>query len=199
MQLVTTSFAAGSVIEGRAGIGRNVWTLHPDQITEFLQVFYIFEVLYSFVLAIIKISICCLYLRVFPGHRFRVIVWATQAFNIGILVTFFIADMLQCRPLNFFWLGWDGEHQGVCWDLNALGWAHASINIGLDLWMLALPASQIWSLNMPLRQKARVLAMFSFGILYALAPMPFLNSLVTSRLTYGAQLNDNQHYSFEEF
>lgn len=165
------SFLAAAVKEQRNGLGRNIWTLTPEQITNFLEMFFIFEILYGFTLLLIKISICFLYLRIFPSRNFRIAVWATQVFNACVLVTFIIADMVQCAPLSYFWNSWDGEHHGRCINSPALAWTHAIINIVLDFWMLALPASQVWNLNLPARKKASVFAMFGFGILYVRTPL----------------------------
>lgn len=117
----------------------------------------------------IKISICFLFLRLFPDEKFRRIVWATQCFNFAVLITFIFVNTLQCRPMSFFWTGWDGEHQGSCFNMNAAAWAHAAIHIALDIWMLVLPASQVWTLNVSLKRKLAILAMFSLGILYVSA------------------------------
>lgn len=146
-------------------MGRNVWTLPPDDIDMFLKIFFAFEAIYVCCLAIIKISICFLYLRIFPAHRFRVAVWATQFFNVGLVIAFIVADGFQCRPISFFWQGWDGEHAGYCVNIEAFIYAHAGFNIALDVWMLALPASQIWRLNLSIKKKIQVFAMFGFGIL----------------------------------
>lgn len=61
-------------------------------------------------------------------------------------------------------------------NLEAFIYTHAALNIALDVWMLALPASQIWRLNLSWKKKIGVLAMFGFGILYVIL-LP-LNSLV---------------------
>lgn len=118
------------------------------------------------VLALIKISICFLYLRLFPGPKFRLVVWATQAFNLALMVTSVLIFLLSCMPLSFFWNMWDRQHDGHCININGFAWAHAGINIALDVWMLALPASQVWKLNVNRRRKVGILAMFGFGLLY---------------------------------
>lgn len=156
--------------EIKNGVGRNIWDLTPTQITTFLLVYFIFEMLYTIILSMIKISICFLYLRLFPAEKFRRLVWATQVFNVCVLVTFTFSSAFQCRPLSYFWTGWDGEHSGSCNNINAAAWAHAGVNIVLDIWMLGLPASQVWKLNMPARKRFNILAMFGFGILYVSSP-----------------------------
>lgn len=162
----------------------------------FLKVFLGFEIIYVCALAIIKISICFLYLRIFPSHRFRVAVWATQVFNVALLVAFITAELLQCQPINYFWQGWDGEHEGFCINLEAFVYSHAGINIVLDFWMLALPASQIWHLNLCMKKKVGVFAMFGFGVLYVL--LVILEQPRMKIHTDGLQLDASEHHSFGE-
>lgn len=151
-------------------MGRDIWTLTSDKFTTFMEVFFAFEILYTFVLAMVKISICFLYIRVFPDRKFTRVVWATQVFNLVLLIGFLIIDFAQCRPMNLFWEDWDGKHHGQCLNSNAIAWAHASINILLDFWMLALPASRIWGIVVPKGKKSGVHTMFGLGIVYVLLP-----------------------------
>lgn len=132
-----------------------------------IQGFFAFEIVYSVTLAVIKASILFLYLRIFGAltETFRRILWATHIFNVIVCVTFVIVNLNQCKPLSYFWFGWDGRHPGYCIDLSAMALSHAAINIALDLWMLVLPATQIYKLNLQKRQKAGIMSMFGVGIL----------------------------------
>lgn len=127
--------------------------------------YFIFEVLYTLTLGMIKISICFLYIRIFSNSTLRKVLWGTQIFNSLLIVAFLCADFGQCRPLSYFWNAWDQEHSGSCFNINAMAYAHSAINIALDIWMLILPATQVWKLNMSLKNKLAVSAMFSIGIL----------------------------------
>lgn len=147
------------------GLGRDVWFLTPQGLDQYLKTFYVEEVVYSFVLATVKISICFLYIRLFPGSTFRRVCWTTQALQILMLAVFVAFDFAICRPLSAFWTSWDHERTGHCWNNNAFVWSHAAINIAQDIWLLVLPASQVWNLNMKWRHKLRVLSMFALGIL----------------------------------
>lgn len=151
-------------------MGRDVWGLDESRIIRIIQLFLVFEVLYTITLGLIRVSICFLYLRLFPDKVFRRYLWATQVFNVLLVATFVVVDVVQCRPLSWFWnrLRQDTTETGWCIDINAMPWAHAIINIVLDLWMLALPATQILGLQMPLVKKLQVLAMFSLGALSVL-------------------------------
>lgn len=165
-KLLAAGWLAGSILEERNGLGRDIWTLEPWRISEFLKVFLVFEVLYTLTLGLVKTSILFLYLRLFLDPKFRRVVWATQAFNLLLVGSFIIADFLQCEPISYFWQSWDGEHSGRCFNINALAWAHSALNIALDFWMLYLPATQVWSLQMKMRKKIGVILMFGIGILW---------------------------------
>lgn len=183
MQILVTGVVGAAFFTLRNGLGRNIWVLTPVQITTFLKVYWTFEMLYTVTLGTIKISICFLYLRLFPGEKFRRLVWATLIFNLFVLVAFSFSSVFQCRPLSYFWSGWDGEQKGTCDNINAAAWAHAVINIVLDVWMLGLPASQVWRLNVPMRKKIEILAMFGFGIFLTIVSIVRLKSLYTFKRT----------------
>lgn len=81
--------------------------------------------------------------------------------------------MFQCKPISYFWDQWDGLHSGTCpINTNSLGWANgkhtyldlesnryssniliAAISIVEDVWMLAIPLSQLHSLQLHWKKK----------------------------------------------
>ncbi|KAK1962541.1 CFEM domain-containing protein [Colletotrichum sublineola] len=147
-----------------AGAGRDVWYLSASQISLGLRMFFISTFLYVLGLAFIKASILFLYLRIFPDHRFRMVLWFTQAFNLLLYISFLITALVSCQPLHYAWEGWTGETEGRCYSTNPPALSHGALNFILDVWMLLLPASQIYKLNVPLKQKLDVMSMFSMGI-----------------------------------
>lgn len=164
--MLIAGWFAGSILEERYGLGRDIWTLEPWKITVFLKITFVFEVLYTLTLGLIKTSILFLYLRIFLDPRFRRIVWATQVFNLLLVVSFIVSDFLQCQPISFMWESQDSDKTGHCFNINALAWAHSALNIALDFWMLYLPATQVWSLQMQVKKKIGILLMFGIGILW---------------------------------
>jgi hypothetical protein len=103
----------------------------------------------------IKISIIFFHQRIFEEEKFRHYLHGTQIFNFLLVGAYLAVDFAQCIPLSHFWDGWTREASGRCVD----------INIVLDVWMIGLPASQIWGMNMQFAKKAQVLLMFGLGIL----------------------------------
>lgn len=177
-KILVVGFLGASIVGQRNGLGREVWDVTPAQIVVFMKVVFVFEILYSTSLGLIKISICFLYLRIFPGEQFHRVVKVTQIVNLLILIGFIFTNLGQCQPISYFWTGWDKQHTGWCFNSNAMIWAQAAVNIVLDFWLLALPASQLYILNPGSnRKKLGVHVMFALGILYApYSALPWLPS-----------------------
>ncbi|KAK2038232.1 CFEM domain-containing protein [Colletotrichum somersetense] len=156
-------FTPNAYIAAIIGSGRDVWYLTPDQITAGLKTFFVMTFLYILGLAFVKASILFLYLRIFPDHRFRKVLWLTQLFNLVLYLVFLVASLTSCQPLNYAWDGWTGKMEGRCTSSNPPALAHGALNFILDVWMLFLPVSQIYKLNIPRKQKLDVMFMFSVG------------------------------------
>jgi hypothetical protein len=154
------------VTDVHLGIGRSSWTLDFWQIQDLLIVYFILEVLYFLAIGLVKISMCFLYGRLFMDTLFQRMIWATQVFNVLVVLSFVLLVLTQCQPLSYFWMAWDGEHDGTCINTQAVAYVHSAINIALDLWLLVLPATQIWNLRLTTKRKAAVTGMFAMGILF---------------------------------
>jgi multisubunit Na+/H+ antiporter MnhF subunit len=165
--LATTAVITGRQLQLHAGLGRDIWTLTHDEIDRYIQIFWIFGLVYTITLTLVKASICFLYLRLFTNRQFQRIVWGTQAFNIILMVTFVFLYAFQCSPVSYFWTMWQGRgiHKGHCMSFAMLSWTHAGLGIALDLWMLALPFWQVTKLNLPFRKRMDAFVMFGCGIL----------------------------------
>ena len=147
------------------GLGKDIWTLPYDSITAFGRSFFAMEVLYFAQITLLKMSLLAFYLRIFPSKRIQNLLWATIACNAAFGTAFVFASIFQCTPISYFWDKWDGEHEGRCLNINTIGWANAVISIALDLWMLAVPLSQLPGLNLHWTKKIGVAIMFCVGTL----------------------------------
>lgn len=147
------------------GSGKDVWNVPFYQIDEFGKWFLFMAVQYFLDLAALKLSLLLFYLRIFPSTTLKRLLWATVVFDVLYGLVFALVGLLQCRPMSFFWTRWDGQHQGHCINVNAVGWANAGISIALDFWMLALPLSQLQGLQLHWKKKIGVALMFFVGTL----------------------------------
>ncbi|KAM3423899.1 hypothetical protein BST61_g1294 [Cercospora zeina] len=170
-----------SVLSGyvaKLGMGRDVWTIHPDNLTQLLKVYYFDEMMYVVALPIIKISMLLTYLRIFQAKQFRWLVFGALGFNGAYLITFLLITMLQCRPLNLAWLRWLKEYPGTCNNINAQSWAAAALNILLDVVVVGLPIPMLLKMDLNIRKKALVILMFGVGFFVTIVSMIRLRLLV---------------------
>ncbi|KAI7785124.1 hypothetical protein LA080_008160 [Diaporthe eres] len=162
------------------GLGRDIWTLKPQQITNVIHYFYFMAWLYFLQLALLKTSLLFFYLKIFPNKTVRWLLWGTLVFN-GIWgILFALLAVFQCKPISYFWDQWDGLHIGTCpINTNSLGWANAAISIVEDVWMLAIPLSQLHSLQLHWKKKIGVAIMFCTGTFVTVISVVRLQSLIT--------------------
>jgi hypothetical protein len=147
------------------GLGRDIWTLTPSQITDFGLYFWILEILYFVEVSMLKLSLLLFYIRIFPGRSVRNLLWGTFTGSAIFGAAFVFVAIFQCTPVKYYWQKWDGEHQGTCLNINSIAWSNAAISIAIDIWVLAIPLWQLKSLNLDWRRKIGVGMMFCVGAL----------------------------------
>jgi hypothetical protein len=147
------------------GLGKDIYTIPSKQITDFVHVFYAMEIMYFAQVSLLKLSILFFYLRIFPGTGVRHLIWMTIVVTAFTGTVFVILAIFQCLPISYYWKRWDGEHEGSCFDVNAMAFGNAGISIILDVWMLGLALSQIYHLNLHWKKKVGVALMFNVGLL----------------------------------
>ena len=147
------------------GLGRDIWTLTPDQITKFFIYFFIQEVIYFAEVAITKIALLFFYKRIFPSASIKRLLSATVVINYVFGLIFIGLSIGQCTPINYFWQRWDGNYEGHCLSISGISLSNAIMSIILDFWMIAIPLWQIRSLHLNWKKKIGVGLMFSVGAL----------------------------------
>ncbi|KAH7131282.1 hypothetical protein EDB81DRAFT_808285 [Dactylonectria macrodidyma] len=175
------------------GVGRDVWTLTPTNITNFTMYFYIMAVLYFAQITLMKLSLLFFYLRIFPGKLIRQLLWGTIIFNALFGISYVFVAIFHCQPVSYFWKKWDGEHEGHCTDLNAITVSNAVISIILDVWMLILPISQLRHLNLHWKKKVGISLMFCVGTFVTVISILRFHSV----LRFGSN-NQNPTYDYTE-
>ncbi|KAJ2895220.1 hypothetical protein MKZ38_006771 [Zalerion maritima] len=162
---------AMTFLEQQNGIGRDIWTLMLEEISRFLKFFFVFQLLYIISLGFVKASLMSFYSRRFPSPNLQLTLQLTQMINLFLVIAFSAATMLQCQPLSYFWTGWSDTtiadlKEGQCFNIHAFGYAHAGLNIALNVWLLILPLVQIvWARKACGRNhKLGVAFMFAMGI-----------------------------------
>ncbi|KAL2850307.1 hypothetical protein BJY01DRAFT_245479 [Aspergillus pseudoustus] len=146
------------------GFGHDIWMLESSQITKGSHLYYAGEYIYIFCAPLIKISMLLLYLRLFPSYNFRTATYICIAVCVCWAISFLVTGALICRPLSYIWHQWDGEHEGVCLNHNAILIAHAIVNIVLDLVVIGLPIPTLVNLHLGWKKRLGICLMFLIGI-----------------------------------
>ncbi|KAG6361253.1 hypothetical protein INS49_009477 [Diaporthe citri] len=141
------------ILENHFGYSRNLWTLQIWNIDNFTKAFFAFSLVYAVAHVMIKISIVFLYLRIFR----------TQAVNVAVAIIFIVGLFIVCQPLPFYWAYAD-DTQGTCHDYIDESGVYPGLNMFLDVWMIVLPASQLWRLKITRKAKIGIMAMICLGL-----------------------------------
>ncbi|KAJ5152516.1 hypothetical protein N7492_009796 [Penicillium capsulatum] len=160
------------------GFGKDIWHVPLSNITGILKMSYIIQLFYVTSISSYKMSFLCLYLRIFPNPGLRKALYALMTLVALYFISFIFLAAFHCIPVSFTWTGWTGETKGSCLDFNAIAIACASINIAIDVAILALPLRQLAGLNLKPIKKILVLMMFSTGSLVLVVSIIRLKTLV---------------------
>ncbi|KAI1379617.1 hypothetical protein F4677DRAFT_464850 [Hypoxylon crocopeplum] len=184
------AFAAISVPISENGLGKDMWFVPHDNVTEILRLYFYDELIYITALALTKVSILFFYLKVFPKKSFRICTWTLIIINLAYAVTYDFLLIFQCDPIPGAWRFWDGEFEAKCISINVLGWSAAAINIALDLAVIVLPLPELFRLSLSLRKRLQIIAMFAVGFFITVVSIVRLNSLIR----FGTTQNLTQDY-----
>jgi hypothetical protein len=175
---VGTALTAVTIRSKQNGLGKDLWTLQPKEITTMLLYFEVEACLYFATLTLLKLSIIFFYIRIFPTPGAQRLLWGTAAFIIVWGSVYVIVAIFQCRPTSYFWNQWDGMHEGSCLNVNAITSSNAGFSIVLDFWSLGIPLWQLRKLKMHWKKKISVALMFGVGTFVTIVSILRLQALV---------------------
>lgn len=118
------------------------------------------EIIYTTAVALIKASILCFYLRLFPSRRFRVTTYVVGSTVIAWWIASVIIMLCQCDPLYRFWTP---AAPGSCMTMKTTFTINAVPNVIQDVVILLMPVDQIWGLQATRAQKVRLYITFGIG------------------------------------
>ncbi|KAF7513473.1 hypothetical protein GJ744_008767 [Endocarpon pusillum] len=160
---VLTMWVAGSILawgllshDGRGAQGVN----RQDPNFRYLKSMYVTSVLYYSVAAPAKISLLCLYRRIFAVHSFK-----RLSLLVGLLVVLWwlaatLANIFSCMPVQ---LMWELSLKGRCFNFNIFWFCTGIIETVIDIIILILPIKMIMRLQMSRRKKIVLSGIFLLG------------------------------------
>ncbi|KAK6078740.1 integral membrane protein [Seiridium cupressi] len=170
------------------GTGKHTSELTPDGIEVALRAWYLCEVLYAPLSAIIRTSIALFVLRL-ASKRWQI--W-TITINLAIVwlvsITYFFLMALQCLPPNDFWQGPVRAPgvTGACINHDVVPIAtvvHSSVSAVSD-WVLGLlPIAMLWNIAINRRTKFSIAVLLSMGFIAGVAlivRIPYVKKIAIS-------------------
>ncbi|PGH35242.1 hypothetical protein GX50_01938 [[Emmonsia] crescens] len=176
--IFTVPFTVLSVFIANAGLGKDIWHVHFDDITKVLYIYYWDEWIYFSALISTKISLHFFYLRIFPKRNFRIAIYVLMGITLAYGIVFILVSVFQCSPIKSAWLRWDGTAPGHCNNINLQGWTSAAFNIVLDLATLALPLRELSQMDLWRKKKIHICIMFSVGSFVTIVSILRLHTLL---------------------
>ncbi|KAI0842642.1 hypothetical protein F5Y06DRAFT_131966 [Hypoxylon sp. FL0890] len=160
------------------GFGTDMWAVPFDGITFVFKALYTLFLLYITIRHFVRLSILFFYHRIF-GHipLAKRLIRITVMLFIACCISFDFVILFGCTPLDYFWTGWDGQHEGHCISINFFFWAGAFIDIAMDIWVILIPLPFIARMNLSLRKKVCTGIMFAFGILVIIISLYRLSTI----------------------
>lgn len=121
---------------------------------------YVTSVLYYAVAAASKISILCLYRRIFSVHSFK-----RMSLLFGLLVVLWwlaatIANIFSCMPIELLW---DLSLDGRCFNFNIFWLSMGVVETIIDILILFLPIKMVMGLQLSRRNKIVLSGVFLLG------------------------------------
>ncbi|KAL6720061.1 hypothetical protein ACLMJK_001982 [Lecanora helva] len=176
---------------GRHGAGVHQWNLHYQDAQYAWKFGNIADMVYSIALLATKLSIMLLILRVFCSVQRDIPYFLTIgliAVNSAFYLCFLIIPTALCKPRRKIWTP---ELPGKCLDVNKLYLASAVFNFLSDIAMLSVPIYLVWRLQMSIRRKIGVTAIFCTGGLACISSI--------LRLIYVVFLTHSKDYTHAHF
>ncbi|KAH8723390.1 hypothetical protein GQ44DRAFT_620309 [Phaeosphaeriaceae sp. PMI808] len=134
---------------------------------------YAYQIIYSFALATVKVSILVFYLNFATRRTFRIAVYTTLALVSAVGITSLICVAIQCpKEPSIAWskrMPQSLHGSDKCLDLRVLFYWQAGFNMGSDLIVLFLPMPLILHLRMRTANRLSLIAVFSAGLLVPVA------------------------------
>jgi hypothetical protein len=147
-----------------AGVGRHLDAVlmdNPAQVIAWAKSIYALEWLYLTAVALPKISVICLYLRIFTMHSARIACYSLMIIMAANWVAFIFASTFQCSPVAY---QWDKSIAGgTCFNVLAFYRASSAPNIATDAAILILPIPTVWQLKASMIRKLGLMLVFLTG------------------------------------
>ncbi|TGO29828.1 hypothetical protein BPAE_0010g00110 [Botrytis paeoniae] len=161
--VLAIAFDLDPINQVKFGLGQHIYDLPENtNFSASLELYYFGEIIYFICVAVTKIAILILYLRLATSKVLRTLIWGVMAFVALTSLSCVIATIFQCTPISKAWEQ-PVTDKGHCIQVNALFYANAGLDIFQDLVIYILPMKMLYSIQIPRRQKYALMIVFAVG------------------------------------
>ncbi|KAI0003521.1 hypothetical protein F4779DRAFT_96242 [Xylariaceae sp. FL0662B] len=162
----TFGLSAASMLAAYWGTGLHSDQLVLEEMTQMLQAVYSTRLLYIIAIMFVKVSLLVFYLRLDQRPLMRNTVYFLIFVVVGFSIASFFILAFSCYPPAMFW-DITGTVKGKCisadsqqhfYDVNGF------LNIIIDLAIYITPIPMLWHIQISLRQKLALTAIFGLGV-----------------------------------
>ncbi|KAF2476667.1 uncharacterized protein BDR25DRAFT_154105, partial [Lindgomyces ingoldianus] len=156
------------VYGGGVGYHRSVVEQSASKIRVLAKMAIVLPIFYLPAAALPKLSIICLYLRIFHKQTNpiqRKICWITAILVVANCIGSMIPAFVACRPLSYLWMERKPGDPTHCIDFNAWYRWGSIMNVITDIVMIFLPIPVIWKLSSSRSVKISLSITFALGSL----------------------------------
>jgi hypothetical protein len=125
---------------------------------------YIFlcQIFYAVAIAVTKLSILAMYIRIFPNKLIRNISYGVGAFTVLFGLASACVTIFQCTPV---YAAWEFDDPAAICHFSYMNFLYvsAAVNVATDVLVCTVPLPYFWRLNMPKKQKLVVCFLFFMG------------------------------------
>ncbi|KAL5366340.1 hypothetical protein BJX96DRAFT_169845 [Aspergillus floccosus] len=147
---------------GNYGGGYHAWDVSKSDMVKFQKASYAVTLVYVPMVFVIKLSLLAMMRRIFaPDRRKLMIIYGSIVVLLLYYIPALFIKIFFCKPISAYWYG--TENGGSCLDQRKVIIADATISMVSDFWILILPLPMLWSLQMSLNKKLRVVGILGAG------------------------------------
>ena len=115
--------------------------------------------------ALTRYSLLALFLRIFRRRLIRLTCWTLIVYITIQNLSYNLAGVFQCTPVDYFWNQAYPSNKGHCVDINAFWRAMPPPEMVVDFILIVLPMPEIWNLKYPRARKVGLTVVFFSGSL----------------------------------
>ncbi|KAH7084010.1 hypothetical protein FB567DRAFT_499647 [Paraphoma chrysanthemicola] len=153
-------------------LGYHYWDLKLEVMNGTMkaaQVSMAYNLIFTAIAAIMKVSILLTYLMLFPSMVNKWFCRTMIAYTIVLNVIAFFITIFQCSPASAYWEPLKYLGTAKCMNLRAIYYYHNAQNTLSDFIIFLWPVKDLMNVKISLRQRITLTCMFSLGVIVCIA------------------------------